>query len=56
MSVDLERLASARHVVATGGVKRAPAIQAAIRRVGCNTLVTDEGAAVALLERDRQFA
>lgn len=57
MSVDLERLAAARHIViATGGASRAPALRAAIRRVGCNTLVTDEGAAVALLEVARQRA
>ncbi|MEP0323573.1 MAG: sugar-binding transcriptional regulator, partial [Bauldia litoralis] len=36
--------------VAGGGAARATAIRAAIRRVGCNTLVTDEGAARALLE------
>ncbi|WP_062013480.1 sugar-binding transcriptional regulator [Aureimonas sp. AU4] len=53
MSVDLEALARARHVViASGGARRAPAIRAAIRRVGCHTLVTDEGAALALLGRD----
>lgn len=53
MSVDLETLARARHVVlATGGARRAPAIRAAIGRVGCHTLVTDEGAARALLGRD----
>ncbi|MBB3949966.1 sugar-binding transcriptional regulator [Aureimonas jatrophae] len=53
MSVDLEALARAGHVViATGGPGRAPAIRAAIRRVGCHTLVTDEGAALALLQAD----
>lgn len=52
MSVDLEHLATARHVViACGGTERADAILAAIRRVGCNTLFTDEGAATALLQR-----
>jgi DNA-binding transcriptional regulator LsrR (DeoR family) len=50
MSVDLEDLRKAAHVVlACGGAHRAPAIRAAIRRAGCNTLVTDEGAARALL-------
>lgn len=50
MSVDLARLAEARHsVIACGGAERAPAILAAIRRVGCNTLVTDEGAAQSIL-------
>jgi DNA-binding transcriptional regulator LsrR (DeoR family) len=50
MSVDLEDLKKASHVVlACGGAHRAAAIRAAIRRVGCNTLVTDEGAARALL-------
>lgn len=50
MSVDLEDLKKAGHViVACGGAHRARAIRAAIRRVGCNTLITDEGAARALL-------
>ena len=50
MSVDLEDLRKAAHVVlACGGAHRAAAIRAAIRRVGCHTLVTDEGAARALL-------
>ncbi|MCQ8241154.1 sugar-binding transcriptional regulator [Rhizosaccharibacter radicis] len=50
MSVDLSVLAQASHVViAAGGERRAPAIRAAIRRVGCHTLVTDEGAAQKLL-------
>jgi DNA-binding transcriptional regulator LsrR (DeoR family) len=50
MSVDLSLLAKAAHVViACGGSRRAPAIRAAIRRVGCHTLITNEGAAQALL-------
>jgi DNA-binding transcriptional regulator LsrR (DeoR family) len=50
MSVDLDVLRDAGHVlIATGGVHRAVAIHAAIRRIGCNTLITDEGAARALL-------
>lgn len=50
MSVDLDTLARARHIVlASGGAGRATAIRAAITRVGCNTLVTDEAAARALL-------
>jgi DNA-binding transcriptional regulator LsrR (DeoR family) len=51
MSVDLDDLRRAGHVViASGGSHRAPAIIAAIRRIGCNTLVTDEGAARAMLD------
>ena len=51
MSVDLQTVASAKHIIlACGGAARAPAIRAAIRRVGCNTLVTDEAAARALLK------
>ena len=50
MSVDLDAIRNAGHVlIATGGAHRAAAIRAAIRRVGCNTLITDEGAARALL-------
>jgi DNA-binding transcriptional regulator LsrR (DeoR family) len=36
-------------VLVSGGAHRAPAIRATIRRVGCNTLITDEGAAQAML-------
>ena len=51
MSVDLDDLRRAGHVViASGGSHRATAIIAAIRRIGCNTLVTDEGAARAMLD------
>ncbi|MCB1501428.1 MAG: sugar-binding transcriptional regulator [Bauldia sp.] len=50
MSVDLEAIRDAGHVlIATGGAHRAAAIRAAIRRIGCNTLITDESAARALL-------
>ena len=50
MSIDLETIAGAGHVlIASGGAHRAEAIRAAIRRIGCNTLITDEGAARALL-------
>lgn len=50
MSVDLSLLAKAAHlVIACGGARRADAIRAAIRRVGCHTLITDEGAAHAML-------
>lgn len=50
MSVDLDRLRTAEHIViACGGASRAVAIQATIKRTGCNTLVTDEAAARALL-------
>ena len=52
MSVDLDTIRSAGHVlIATGGAHRAIAIRAAIRRLGCNTLITDEGAARALLDK-----
>ena len=50
MSIDLETLRKAGHVViACGGAHRAQAISAAIKRIGCNTLVTDESAARAIL-------
>jgi DNA-binding transcriptional regulator LsrR (DeoR family) len=50
MSIDLDTLSKAAHIViACGGAGRARAIAAAIRRIGCNTLVTDEGAARAIL-------
>lgn len=50
MSIDLDDLAKAGHVViATGGKHRAPAMLAAMRRIGCNTLITDEAAARGLL-------
>lgn len=50
MNVDLDTIATARHIViASGGAERAGAIRAAIRATGANTLVTDEDAAQALL-------
>ncbi len=50
MSLPLDDLAKAEHlVIASGGASRAVAIRAAIGRVGCNTLITDEGAALELL-------
>lgn len=50
MSVGVEALKAARHIVlASGGRKRAAAILAVIRAIGCNTLVTDEHAAHAIL-------
>jgi DNA-binding transcriptional regulator LsrR (DeoR family) len=50
MSIDLDTLRKARHVVlSSGGSHRAVAIRATIRRVGCNTLITDETAAKELL-------
>ncbi len=52
MSIDLDTIARAGHVViACGGAHRAEAISAAIKRIGCNTLVTDEGAARAILDQ-----
>ena len=51
MSVDLDTLKKAKHIVlSSGGAHRAKAIRATIRRIGCNTLITDEAAARALLE------
>lgn len=51
MSVGIERLRAARHkLLAGGGAERAVAIAAVIRSIGCNTLVTDEQAARALLD------
>ncbi|WP_337267305.1 sugar-binding transcriptional regulator [Oryzifoliimicrobium ureilyticus] len=51
MAVDLDTLRQAKHIVlASGGAHRAIAIRATIRRIGCNTLITDESAAHALLE------
>jgi DNA-binding transcriptional regulator LsrR (DeoR family) len=50
MSVELDSLRRARHVViANGGAQRAQAILAVARCIGCNTLVTDEAAAKAIL-------
>lgn len=50
MSVDLDTIRKAGHIVlVSGGAGRAAAILATIRRTGCNTLITDESAARALL-------
>jgi len=50
MSVDLDTVSTARHIVlAAGGKARAAAIEATILRTKCHTLVTDEAAAQALL-------
>ena len=50
MSVDLDTLKKARHIViASGGAHRATAIRATIKRIGCHTLITDESAARQLL-------
>ena len=50
MSVGIEALKAARHIVlASGGRQRSKAILAVIRATGCNTLVTDEHAARAIL-------
>nr|WP_105400082.1 sugar-binding transcriptional regulator [Neorhizobium sp. T7_12] len=50
MSVDLDTLKKARHIVlSSGGAHRAVAIRATIRRIGCHTLITDETAARELL-------
>jgi DNA-binding transcriptional regulator LsrR (DeoR family) len=54
MSVGLDTLHKAGHIVlASGGQSRVAAIYAAIRCVGCHTLVTDELAARALLKLAR---
>ena len=50
MSVDLDTLKKARHIVlSSGGAHRAIAIRATIKRIGCHTLITDETAARELL-------
>lgn len=52
MSVGTSVLKSARHIVLAGGGKgRGRAILSVIRCIGCNTLITDEHAARAMLER-----
>ncbi|MFO1131008.1 MAG: sugar-binding transcriptional regulator [Hyphomicrobiales bacterium] len=51
MSVGIATLKAARHkLLASGGRDRAAAILAVHRSIGCNTLVTDEQAARALLD------
>jgi len=53
MSVDLDTIARAKHgVLASGGARRAAAIKATLKRTGCQTLVTDEAAAKAILALD----
>ncbi|MCL6706465.1 sugar-binding transcriptional regulator [Pseudomonas sp. R2.Fl] len=50
MSVDLDTLKKARHIViVSGGAHRAIPIHATMKRIGCNTLITDEAAARELL-------
>jgi DNA-binding transcriptional regulator LsrR (DeoR family) len=50
MAIDLDTLRKAKHIVlASGGAHRAIAIRATIKRIGCNTLITDEAAARALM-------
>jgi DNA-binding transcriptional regulator LsrR (DeoR family) len=50
ISIDLDSVRKSRHLVlASGGANRAKAILAAISRIGCSTLVTDEAAARPLL-------
>ena len=50
MSVGIDTLKAARHkLLASGGQERAAAILAVHRSIGCNTLVTDEHAARAIL-------
>jgi DNA-binding transcriptional regulator LsrR (DeoR family) len=51
MSISLDTIARARHIIiATGGAARGEAILATRKRIGCNTLVTDEHAARRLLD------
>ena len=51
MSVGVPAVRAARHkVMASGGRERAPAILAVARSIGCNTLVTDENTARALID------
>ncbi len=51
MSIGLDTLKSAIHLVlASGGASRAQSIFAAIKNINCNTLVTDEAAAMKLLK------
>lgn len=50
MAVGLDALARAPlRVIASGGAARGPAIRAAVRRIGCDLLVTDDAAAGAIL-------
>ncbi|MGF0539135.1 sugar-binding transcriptional regulator [Agrobacterium sp. ES01] len=55
MSVELDTLKKAKHIVlSSGGAHRAKAIRATIKRIGCNTLITDEAAARELLKLQGQ--
>lgn len=50
MAIDLDTVKKASHIVlVSGGAHRAAAIRATIRRIGCHTLITDEGAAISML-------
>lgn len=52
MSIELDTLKKAKHVIlASGGAHRATAIRATLKRIGCNTLITDEAAALELLSK-----
>lgn len=54
MSINLDVLKEAEHIViASGGANRAKAILAAIRSIGCNTLITDQAAAIAILRNTK---
>ncbi len=53
MSVDLRELENCKHkILATGGEHRDRAIIAAVKRLDIHTLVTDQSAAEAILQRD----
>lgn len=53
MSVDLRELENCKHkILATGGQHRDRAIIAAVKRLDIHTLVTDQSAAEAILQRD----
>lgn len=53
MSVDLSLIAAAGHIVlAAGGAERATAIRATITRTRCQTLITNEAAANAILQQE----
>ncbi|MEP0521406.1 MAG: sugar-binding transcriptional regulator [Hyphomicrobiales bacterium] len=53
MSVGLQDIETSKlKILASGGVHRSEAIVAAIKRIGFDVLVTDEGAAAAILEHE----
>ena len=53
MSIPLADLRQAkRRIIASGGKEKAASIRGAMRLVGCSELITDEAAALALLEGD----